>query len=84
MTIGGPTCPLIGTTLGTLGASFDFYQLFAQHRAQLIASLLGEPRRLNVLTQGIVDQRLVVAAMRFANPIAKGIGDFAAESDCDA
>lgn len=67
------------------GVSARLYpvKLFPQHRSHFLANFLGEARTLDVLSKRIVDQGLIVAAVRSANQFAKVIDDVAVQPYVD-
>src|ERR1700683_2779521 len=66
------------------GGCLDLLQFLARHRTHLRADLLREARFAQMLPQRVVDQRLIVAPVRFAHQIAKVIHDVAIEANGDA
>src|SRR5712692_842680 len=58
-------------------------KFFPQHGSYFLANFLGEARTLHVLSKSIVDQGLIIAAVRSTDQFAKVIDDVAVQAYCD-
>jgi hypothetical protein len=77
---------LQGTTPGNRGSGArpDFFELLAQHGADLCSYLLRKAGALYVVSEGIVDQGLIITSVCFANLISEVIDDISVQSYGDA